>query len=60
MSWPDPDGVDDLRDLQLLVDALSELESPMPSAVGRIAYNRRHKIVGMLVLPPEDVPSAAF
>ncbi len=28
--------------------------------VGRIAYNRRAKIVGMLILRPEDVPSAPF
>jgi hypothetical protein len=28
--------------------------------VGRIAYNRRNKITGMLILRPEDVPSAPF
>lgn len=28
--------------------------------VGRIAFNRRGKIVGMLLLRPEDVPSAPF
>ena len=28
--------------------------------VGRIAYNRRDKIVGMLILRPDDVPSAPF
>ena len=28
--------------------------------VGRIAYNRRAKIVGMLILRPDDVPSAPF
>lgn len=28
--------------------------------VGRIAYNRRHKIVGVLILPPDDVPTAPF
>ena len=28
--------------------------------VGRIAFNRRNKITGMLILRPEDVPSAPF
>ena len=28
--------------------------------VGRIAYNRRAKIVGMLILRPEDLPTAPF
>ena len=28
--------------------------------VGRIAYNRRNKITGMLILRPDDVASAPF
>jgi len=28
--------------------------------VGRIAYNRRDKVVGMLIMRPEDLPSAPF
>jgi hypothetical protein len=28
--------------------------------VGRIAYNRRDMVVGMLILPPDDASAAPF